>query len=68
MFSLLTDLREFVARHRPHGQLTADATEPTAEGYMLRVSCPCGITLMRWMTPGEATRELVLSKLLESQS
>jgi hypothetical protein len=25
---LLADLTDFVARHRAHGQLTADATEP----------------------------------------
>jgi hypothetical protein len=31
VLSLLTDLREFVARHRAHGQLTADATEGAAE-------------------------------------
>ena len=33
MISLLTDLRDFVSRHRAHGQLTAEATEPTTEGY-----------------------------------
>jgi len=28
--TLLTDLEEFVADHRPHGGLTADATEPAS--------------------------------------
>jgi hypothetical protein len=64
----LADLRDFVARHRAHGQLTADATEPTPEGYMLTVRCPCGVWFMRWMTPGEAAREMVLSELLVSGS
>jgi hypothetical protein len=64
--SLLADLRDFVARHRAHGQLIADATEPAANGYMLTVSCPCGATFMRWVTAGEAARELVLSQLLAS--
>jgi hypothetical protein len=41
------DLREFIERHRPHGPLTGDATEPTPNGYILSVgalsvSCSCG--------------------------
>jgi hypothetical protein len=66
VFSLLTDLREFVARHRHHGYLTADATEPTSDGYMLSVHCPCGVWFLRWVAPGEAARELVLTELLVS--
>jgi hypothetical protein len=66
--SLLTDLRDFTARHRAHGPLTADATEPQADGYLLTVRCPCGVEFMRWVTPGEAARELVLSTLLASES
>lgn len=61
MQSLLTDVRDFVARHRAHGTLTADASEPTPEGYLLTVRCPCGVEFLRWMTPGEAARELVLT-------
>jgi hypothetical protein len=45
---------EFVDRHRHHGQLTADAAEPEADGYTLTVTCPCGVTLMRWVPPIEA--------------
>jgi len=30
--SLLADLGEFVADHRPHGPLTGDATEPAWNG------------------------------------
>ena len=37
--SLLTDLKEFVHDHRPHGSLTADATEPAWNGYLLTVAC-----------------------------
>ena len=54
MISLLTDLCDYVARHRHHGQLTADAAEPEADGYTLTVTCPCGVTLMRWVPPIEA--------------
>jgi hypothetical protein len=43
-----------------------DVTEPEANGYMLTVTCPCGVTFMRGVTPGEATRELVPSELLVS--
>jgi hypothetical protein len=32
--SLLADLEEFVSDHRPHGPLTADATEPAWNGYL----------------------------------
>jgi hypothetical protein len=62
--SLLTDLRDFVTRHCAHGQLTADATQADASGYLLTVRCPCGVEFMRWVTPDEAARDLVLTELL----
>jgi hypothetical protein len=65
---VLPDLRDFVARHRPHGTLTTDATEPTAKGYLLTVRCSCGLDFLRWMTPTEAARELVLTELLASEN
>jgi len=41
---LLAELEEFVSAHRPHGALTADATEPAWNGYLLTVACPrCGV-------------------------
>ena len=52
--TLLADLEEFVADHRAHGPLTADATEPAWNGYLLTVACPCGVTLDRWVTPEDA--------------
>ena len=48
---MLTDLAEFVQNHRPHGPLTADATEPAWNGYRLTVACKCGVVLERWVTP-----------------
>lgn len=39
---LLADLEDFALHHRPHGLLTADATEPAWNGYPLTVSCSCG--------------------------
>jgi hypothetical protein len=35
------DLPDFVQNHRPHGPLTADATQPAWNGYLLTVACPC---------------------------
>ena len=42
---MLADLTEFVDDHRPHGPLTADATEPAWNGYLLTVAWLCGVTL-----------------------
>jgi hypothetical protein len=57
--NLLADLEDFVHDHRPHGQLTGDATEPTLQGYRLTVACPCGVNFERWVTPGEADADLI---------
>jgi hypothetical protein len=56
---LLTDLAEFVHDHRPHGLLTADATEPAWNGYLLTVACSCGVVFERWVTPVAADADLV---------
>jgi hypothetical protein len=48
--TFLADLTEFVEDHRPHGPLTADATEPAWNGYLLTVECPCGVVFGRWVT------------------
>jgi hypothetical protein len=51
---LLADLQAFVQHHGAHGPLTADATEPAWNGYLLAVTCSCGITFERWVTPEDA--------------
>ena len=61
--ALLADLEDFVSDHRPHGPLTADATEPVWNGYVLTVACPCGVVFERWVTPEEADRDLVVMAL-----
>jgi hypothetical protein len=61
---VMAALSDFVTRHLSCGQLIAETTAPRANGYMLSVTCPCGVTLMRWVTPAEAAREFVLSELL----
>jgi hypothetical protein len=52
--TLLADLEDFIHDHRPHGPLTADATEPAWNGYLLMVACPCGVVFERWVTPEDA--------------
>jgi hypothetical protein len=57
--NLLADLEEFVHDHRSHGSLTADATEPARNGYLLKVACPCGVVFERWVTAQEADADLL---------
>jgi hypothetical protein len=65
--NLRADLEEFVRDHRPHGPLTADATEPAWKGYLLTVACPCGVMFERWVTPEEADAGLLrLAALIEA--
>jgi hypothetical protein len=63
---LSADLADFIADHRPHGSLTADATTPAWNGYLLTVACPCGVVferwitlLVRWITPLDAELDLL---------
>ena len=60
---LFNDLEEFVTDHRPHGALTVDVTEPAWNGYLLTVACPCGVTFERWVTPQDATVDLLRADL-----
>jgi hypothetical protein len=39
--------------------LTADATEPAWNGYLLTVACSCGVVFERWVTPEEADADLL---------
>jgi hypothetical protein len=57
---LVADLREFVMLHRPHGELRAVASPPTADGYRLEVACPCGVVFERWVLPDDAAIDLAL--------
>jgi hypothetical protein len=57
--ALFADLEEFVHDHRPHGPLTADATQPAWNGYLLTVACQCGVVFGRWITPDEADTDLI---------
>jgi hypothetical protein len=59
MKSLLPELEMFFRNHRSHGPLTANATEPAWNGYLLTVMCPCGVIFERWVTPQEADADLL---------
>ena len=61
--SLVADLEDFIHSHRPHGMLTADATPPAWNGYLLTVACSCGVVFERWVTPEEADADLSVSRL-----
>ena len=63
MPSLYEDLEAFVDRHRAHGRLSADATEPALNGYLLAVGCSCGVVFERWITPEDADQDMLHSGL-----
>jgi hypothetical protein len=57
--TLIADRQDFVHDHHSHGPLTADATEPAWNGYLLTVACSCGVVFERWVTPTEAELDLL---------
>ena len=57
--SFCADLETYVHGHRPHSPLTADATEPAWNGYLLTVACPCGVVFERWIMPLDAELDLL---------
>ena len=57
--SLFPELQVFVCDHRPHGTLTSDATEPAWNGYLLTLTCSCGVVFQRWVTPVDADADLI---------
>jgi hypothetical protein len=64
---MFLELEDFVSRHRACGQLTGDATEPEANGYLLTVGCSCGVAFLRWLTRGGGGG-MVMSDLATSMS
>jgi hypothetical protein len=50
---VLADLADFLTDHRPRSSLAADATPPAWNGYLLTVSCGCGVVFERRVTPWE---------------
>ena len=66
--TLLAYLEEFFRKHRQHGILTGDATEPAWNGYLLTIACPCGVVFERWVTPQDAAVDLLLADLRAGRS
>ena len=61
--NLADDMEEFVTLHRGHGSLTADAGEPTLNGYRLEVICQCAVTFERGVTEEDAIDDLLREHL-----
>lgn len=59
-----SELEEFVHAHRPCGELVFWASPPTRQGYQVRIACPCGRVIDRWVTPEAAEHDLLRSGLL----
>ena len=64
--TLLADLGAFIHDHRLHGTVTADATEPAWNGYLLTVACSCGVVFERWVTSVDADADLISLARLEA--
>jgi hypothetical protein len=62
--SVFAEVEAFVGRHRGCGELTGDAEPPTPGGYSLWLTCQCGATMERWITPEIAEDDLLRSRLL----
>ena len=60
---LYTNLEQFVQTHRPHGELTWWAGQPTPDGYRVRLLCPCEAVFRKWVTPEMAEHDLLRSGL-----
>jgi hypothetical protein len=59
MMSDFADVEHFARQHGSHGTLTPNAmSRPGRGGYQLTITCACGATLDRWVTPEEASRPL----------
>jgi hypothetical protein len=57
--TLLVELEEFVQDYQSHGGIIGDATPPAWKGYLLTVTCPCGVVFERWVMPEDAQEDLV---------
>lgn len=60
---IFPEVEEFVHAHRPCGELTWIATQPTPKGYRLWIACPCGARVDRWVTPEAAEADLLHTRL-----
>ncbi|OLB44372.1 MAG: hypothetical protein AUI04_00555 [Candidatus Rokubacteria bacterium 13_2_20CM_2_64_8] len=61
--NLAADLEHFGVVHRPHGRFVARVGDDTPNGYRLKVSCTCGVTLERWVTQDDAVDDVLRERL-----
>ena len=52
------DVEQFVHQHASHGGLTPSATPQPGGGFVLRLTCACGESFDRRVTPEEAKQPL----------
>ena len=62
--SCFSEVEDFVQAHRPHGELTFWASSLSRQGYSVRITCPRGVMLERWVLPQDAEEDLLQSGLL----
>jgi hypothetical protein len=60
---MYSHLEAFVRAHQPCGEMTAEMTPPDGDGYLVSVTCSCGMVFERWVTPEVATADLIGSGL-----
>jgi hypothetical protein len=60
----VVDLEDFIHDHRSHGSLTADATTPAWNGYVLTVACSCGVVFERWIAQVDVELDLLRAACL----
>jgi hypothetical protein len=65
------EVQRFAEHHQACGELTIESRFPpdaarAAAGYQLALTCPCGQSWQRWVTPMAAHADLVHSDLLAS--
>jgi hypothetical protein len=64
---MLADLADFVQCHGDCGTLTGGATSPTPHGYLVRVTCSCGVVFERWVAPIDGEIDLALHRLHQAR-
>ncbi len=61
---MFAELEAFVLAHRPCGEPASDVGQLTESGYSVRLTCSCGSTFERLVTPEMADDDLLRSRLL----
>jgi hypothetical protein len=62
--AIYAEVHGFYLIHRVCGILRAQVDPETKAGYRLALSCSCGESFQRWVTPADADADLLHSALL----